>query len=110
MADGFNGVREQMFRRKPVAALMADSGPHAGGLKRALGVLDLTALGIGAIIGAGIFVLTGVGAKQAGPGLIASFILAGTACTMAALCYAEFAAMIPTPPRGVPWQHPSLSL
>jgi APA family basic amino acid/polyamine antiporter len=60
-----------------------------------LGPLDLTFLGIGAIIGAGIFVLTGVGASYAGPGLVLSFVLAGFACTMAALCYAEFAAMIP---------------
>src|SRR5271155_4752984 len=89
------GLRAQIFRRKPAAALMADAESHAGGLKRALGALDLTLLGIGAIVGAGIFVMTGVGARQAGPGLIASFVLAGTACTMAALGYAEFAAMIP---------------
>jgi len=88
-------LRRQLFRRKPAASLMADAETHAGGLKRALGALDLTLLGIGAIVGAGIFVMTGVGARQAGPGLIASFVLAGTACTMAALCYAEFAAMIP---------------
>src|SRR5208337_3498802 len=89
------GLRAQLFRRKPAAALMADAETHAGGLKRALGALDLTLLGIGAIVGAGIFVMTGVGAKQAGPGLVASFILAGVACSMAGLCYAEFASMIP---------------
>src|SRR5579885_23072 len=88
-------LRAQLLRRKPVAALMEDAGPHRGGLRRALGALDLTALGIGAIIGAGIFVMTGVGAREAGPGLIVSFVMAGVACTMAALCYAEFAAMIP---------------
>jgi APA family basic amino acid/polyamine antiporter len=88
-------LRTQLIRRKPVATLMDDAGPHRGGLRRALGALDLTALGIGAIIGAGIFVMTGVGAREAGPGLIVSFILAGLACAMAALCYAEFAAMIP---------------
>ena len=88
-------MREQLFRRKPVAALLADAAPHAGGLKRALGAFELTLLGIGAIIGAGIFVLTGVGASYAGPGLVLSFVLAGFACAMAALCYAEFAAMIP---------------
>jgi basic amino acid/polyamine antiporter, APA family len=88
-------MREQLFRRKPVEALLADAVPHAGGLKRALGAFDLTLLGIGAIIGAGIFVLTGVGASYAGPGLVLSFVLAGFACAMAALCYAEFAAMIP---------------
>ena len=88
-------MREQLFRRKPVEALLADAAPHAGGLKRALGAFELTLLGIGAIIGAGIFVLTGVGASYAGPGLVLSFVLAGFACAMAALCYAEFASMIP---------------
>ena len=94
MTDG-GDLKAQLMRRKPVAALMNDAGPHRGGLRRALGALDLTALGIGAIIGAGIFVMTGVGAREAGPGLIVSFVMAGVACTMAALCYAEFAAMIP---------------
>jgi len=89
------GMREQLFRRKPAATLLAEAGPHDGGLRRALGALDLTMLGIGAIIGAGIFVLTGVGAAYAGPALVLSFVLAGFACAMAALCYAEFAAMIP---------------
>jgi len=88
-------VAHQLFRRKPAAALLADAESHAGGLKRALGALDLTMLGIGAIVGAGIFVMTGVGAMKAGPALILSFVLAGVACAMAALCYAEFAAMIP---------------
>ena len=95
MPSAPNSLRDQMFRRKSAAALMVDAGPHAGGLKRVLGALDLTALGIGAIVGAGIFVMTGVGAKQAGPGLVASFMLAGVACSMAGLCYAEFASMIP---------------
>ena len=90
------GMREQLFRRKPVKALLADAAPHAGGLKRALGAFDLTLLGIGAIIGAGIFVLTGVAAAEyAGPAVTMSFVIAGFACAMAALCYAEFAAMIP---------------
>src|SRR5579863_2623041 len=93
--DDRGKLRRQLFRRKPAATLMADAETHAGGLKRALGALDLTLLGIGAIVGAGIFVMTGVGARQAGPGLILSFVMAGVACTMAALCYAEFAAMIP---------------
>jgi basic amino acid/polyamine antiporter, APA family len=89
------GITAQLLRRKPAAMLMAEASGGDGGLKRALGALDLTLLGIGAIVGAGIFVMTGVGARQAGPGLVASFVLAGTACAMAALCYAEFAAMIP---------------
>jgi basic amino acid/polyamine antiporter, APA family len=89
------GMREQLFRRKSTQTLLAEAAPHEGGLKRALGALDLTLLGIGAIVGAGIFVMTGVGASYAGPGIIMSFVVAGFACAMAALCYAEFAAMIP---------------
>ena len=66
------------------------------GLKRELGKWSLTTLGIGCIIGAGIFVMTGLAAKEyAGPGLALSFIVAGLGCTFAALCYAEFAAIIP---------------
>jgi APA family basic amino acid/polyamine antiporter len=76
--------------------LLAEAGPHAEGLRRALGAFDLTLLGIGAIVGAGIFVLTGVAAaRYAGPAIVLSFVVAGFACAMAALCYAEFAAMIP---------------
>jgi basic amino acid/polyamine antiporter, APA family len=91
-----SGLRAQLFRRKPLAALMADADSRSGGLKRALGALDLTLLGIGAIVGAGIFVLTGVAAaKYAGPAIVVSFMVSGFACAMAALCYAEFAAMIP---------------
>jgi APA family basic amino acid/polyamine antiporter len=75
---------------------MADADSRSGGLKRSLGALDLTLLGIGAIVGAGIFVLTGVAAaKYAGPAVMLSFVVSGFACAMAALCYAEFAAMIP---------------
>src|SRR3954447_13351303 len=65
-------------------------------LKRVLGPVGLTSLGIGAIIGTGIFVLTGVAAHdKAGPGLMLSFVASGTACIFAALCYAEFASMVP---------------
>src|SRR5215216_7637780 len=85
--------------KKSIALLQAEAeGGDAEGhtLKRALGAGNLTALGIGAIIGAGIFVLTGTAAAQnAGPGVVYSFILAGFACLFAGLCYAEFAAMIP---------------
>jgi APA family basic amino acid/polyamine antiporter len=69
------------------------SGEHS--LRRTLGAFQLTALGVGAIIGAGIFVLTGLGAAYAGPGLMLSFVLSGLGCAFAGLCYAEFAAMIP---------------
>src|SRR5258708_2872974 len=71
-----------------------EAGEHS--LKRALGPVNLITLGIGAIIGAGIFVLTGAAAaKYAGPGIMFSYILAGVACAFAGLCYAEFASLIP---------------
>ena len=83
-----------LFTRKSIAALRADAETSA--LKRALGPLNLTTLGIGSIIGTGIFVLTGTAASQnAGPALVISMIIAGVACAFAGLCYAEFAAMIP---------------
>ena len=83
-----------LFWRKSVDQLRADAA--SGNLKRVLGPLQLTTLGIGAIIGAGIFVLTGQAAAQhAGPAIILSFVLAGVACGFAGLCYAEFASMIP---------------
>ncbi len=70
-----------------------ETGSHT--LERTLGPFQLTALGIGAVIGAGIFVLAGLGAHYAGPGLMLSFVLSGLGCAFAGLCYAEFAAMIP---------------
>src|SRR5438552_2929397 len=85
-----------LFAKKPMQMLMEEtqeSGEHT--LRRTLGPIHLTALGIGAIIGAGIFVLSGLGAHYAGPGLMLSFVLSGLGCAFAALCYAEFAAMIP---------------
>ena len=84
-----------LFRRKSVTALQAEAaGDHR--LKRALGPWNLTALGIGAIIGTGIFVLTGtVAAQNAGPAVILSFALAGVASIFAALCYSEFASLVP---------------
>ena len=84
-----------LFRRKSVADLQAEVLTDKS-LKRALGPVNLTALGIGAVIGAGIFVLTGqAAAKYAGPAIVFSFVLAGLACAFAGLCYAEFSAMIP---------------
>src|SRR6266545_5681520 len=87
-----------IWTKKSVASLQAEAGaeetPYS--LRRALGALNLTTLGIGAIIGAGIFVLTGTAAANyAGPAIVYSFILAGLGCLFAGLCYAEFAAMIP---------------
>jgi len=87
-----------IWTKKSVAVLQAEAAGEdsAHTLRRALGALNLTTLGIGAIIGAGIFVLTGTAAAQyAGPGIVYSFILAGLGCLFAGLCYAEFAAMIP---------------
>jgi basic amino acid/polyamine antiporter, APA family len=80
--------------RKSIESLRADA--DTSGLRRVLGPVQLTALGVGAIIGAGIFVLTGQAAAQhAGPAIVLSFVLAGIACGFAGLCYAEFASMIP---------------
>ncbi len=85
-----------LLARKPLNLLLEEARETGGhSLKRTLGPFQLTALGVGAVIGAGIFVMSGLGASMAGPGLMLSFILSGTGCAFAALCYAEFAAMIP---------------
>ncbi len=83
-----------LFRTKNIAELIRGTEKHA--LKKTLGSLDLVLLGIGCIIGTGIFVLTGVAAaKFAGPGIMLSFVLSGLACAFAALSYAELASMVP---------------
>ena len=85
-----------LLAKKPMSLLCVEAeetGEHS--LKRTLGAFQLSALGIGAIIGAGIFVFSGLGAHYAGPGLMLSFVLSGLGCAFAGLCYAEFAAMIP---------------
>src|SRR6188474_3453148 len=86
-----------LFVKKPLGSLLAeaqDTGGHS--LKRTLGVWGLIALGIGAIIGAGLFSITGgAAANQAGPAITISFIVAALGCAFAGLCYAEFASMIP---------------
>jgi len=86
-----------LFATKPIETLMKEAGETGENcLKRALGPINLVTLGIGAIIGAGIFVITGQAAAQfAGPAIVISFVLAGIACAFAGLCYAEFASMIP---------------
>src|SRR5687767_13519777 len=90
-------MASDLFARKSIDQLMQEAsaeGEHS--LRRALGALNLVALGIGAIIGTGIFVLTGSAAAQyAGPAIVLSFVLAGFASALAGLCYAEFASMIP---------------
>src|SRR6202051_899552 len=86
-----------LFATKSMTTLMkeaGDTGEHS--LRRALGPINLMTLGIGAIIGAGIFVMTGSAASlYAGPSIMLSYVLAGIGCVFAGLCYAEFASMIP---------------
>ena len=85
-----------LLKTKSIEQLVGDVEHGGKSLRRTLTAMDLTLLGIGAIIGTGIFVLTGTAAaNQAGPGIVLSYVLAGLACGFAALCYAEFAAMIP---------------
>src|SRR2546427_10653944 len=87
----------KLFARKPLDRLMKEAeevGEHS--LKRSLGWINLVALGIGGIIGAGLFIRTAAAiADRAGPSVVLSFIVAGIGCTFAGLCYAEFASMIP---------------
>jgi APA family basic amino acid/polyamine antiporter len=88
-------AKNRLFLTKSLSTLLSES-KDSGGLKRSLTALNLTTLGIGAIIGAGIFVITGQAAAQyAGPAIVLSFIVSGLACGFAGLCYAEFASMIP---------------
>jgi APA family basic amino acid/polyamine antiporter len=86
-----------LLATKPLTVIMQEAGEeHEHSLRRALGPVNLITLGIGAIIGAGIFVLTGQAAAQsAGPAIVVSFILSGIICAFAGLCYAEFASLIP---------------
>src|SRR5207302_5369683 len=85
----------QLFAKKSLKVLLDEmAGEHR--LRRVLGPVTLTALGVGAVIGAGIFVATGAAAKDvAGPALMLSYTVAGITCVFAALCYAEFASMVP---------------
>ena len=90
-----------LLKTKSIEQCVSDVEHGGKALKRTLTAFDLTLLGIGAIIGTGIFVLTGTAAaNQAGPAIGVSYLAAGLACAFAALCYAEFAAMIrrPEPP------------
>ncbi len=89
-------MSNNLFAKKTIDSLISQTEEKGHSLKKVLGVFDLTLLGIGAIIGTGIFVLTGVAASiHAGPAVVLSFMVSGTACAFAALCYAEFASMIP---------------
>src|ERR1700756_561722 len=88
-------MNRQLFATKSLADLIGEEAGE-GRLRRILGPVQLTSLGVGAIIGTGIFILTGVAAHdRTGPALMLSFVLAGLACVFAALCYAEFASMVP---------------
>src|SRR5260221_3574440 len=87
-------MRMGLFSTKPLADLHAEA--ERGVLRRSLGPWNLTALGIGSIIGTGIFVLTGTAASQnAGPALVLSMIISAVGCAFCGLCYAEFASMVP---------------
>jgi APA family basic amino acid/polyamine antiporter len=100
-----------LFARKPLARILAEAREEEGEgrLRRALGPVALTAFGIGAIIGAGIFVTTGAIARQtAGPALLLSYVVAGVACLLAALCYAEFAAAVPVSGSAYTYAYASL--
>src|SRR5947207_9581185 len=91
------GMASSLFARKPLARILDEAQAEGEDrLRRVLGPVPLTALGIGSIIGAGIFVTTGAIARQtAGPALLLSYVVAGIACFFAALCYAEFASAVP---------------
>src|SRR3954469_23649164 len=85
-----------VFRTKPVERSIRETDEPGRRLRRELSALDLTVVGVGVIVGTGIFVLTGTVAKEkAGPAVALSFVAAGIACALAALCYAEFASTVP---------------
>lgn len=89
-------MKNSLLRTKPVAQILSEAESKEGGLKRVLTAVDLTAIGVGAIIGAGIFVLTGTAARDAaGPAIMLSYVFAGVTCILAALCYTEFATRLP---------------
>jgi APA family basic amino acid/polyamine antiporter len=98
-----------LLRTKSIEQLVGDVEHGAKHLKRSLSAFDLTLLGVGAIIGTGIFVLTGTAAaNQSGPGIMLSYMLAGLACGFAALCYAEFASMVPVAGSAYTYAYASL--
>src|SRR4051794_41467151 len=98
-----------LLRTKSVEQSVADTEEPEFRLKRSLSALDLTVFGIGVVIGAGIFTLTGRAAHEvAGPAIVVSFIVAAVACTLAALCYAEFASTVPVAGSAYTFSYSSL--
>ncbi len=90
------GLFQNLFRKKDIATILSEAESTKSGLKRSLTASNLVMLGIGAIIGTGIFVITGQAAAQyAGPALTISFVISALGCVFAGFCYAEFAAMMP---------------
>src|SRR3954451_15381786 len=86
---------EGIFATKDVDRLISETEAEGSKLRRAVGALDLTALGVGAIIGTGIFVIIGEAIGDSGPAIVLSFVLAGLTCAFSALSYAELASTIP---------------
>src|SRR3954447_26295030 len=98
-----------LLRTKSVEQSIADTEEPEFRLKKSLSALDLTVFGIGVVIGAGIFTLTGRAAHDvAGPAIVVSFIVAAIACTLAALCYAEFASTVPVSGSAYTFSYSSL--
>ncbi|SKA08964.1 Amino acid permease [Sediminibacterium ginsengisoli] len=93
-------MSDSLFRKKSIDKIVADAQAghndgHAGGLRKVLGVRDLTFMGIAAVIGAGIFSTIGTAAYNGGPGIALLFIITAITCGFSALCYAEFASRVP---------------
>jgi APA family basic amino acid/polyamine antiporter len=88
-------TKAHLFHIRPVSSLVEETHESGHELKRAVGPLSLTALGVGAIVGTGIFVIVGEGLREAGPAVILSFVLAAVVCLFSALSYAELASSIP---------------
>ena len=103
-----------IWKRKPLNQLLAEAEDSEKGLKKTLTAPGLVALGIGAIIGAGLFSITGLAASlNAGPAITISFLIAAFGCVFAGLCYAEFSSMKPvalTPILLLPWANSLLGL
>lgn len=101
-------IISRLLRKKSIEQLLSET-QGAASLRKTLGALDLTMIGIGAIIGTGIFVLTGVAAANyAGPGLVLSFVISGIACAFAALVYAEFSSSVPVAGSAYTYSYVSL--